>query len=162
MDAAGPAPELSVDDRLRAVGLRATRPRRLVYEALRDLGHHRTADELDARVTATGAHLSRASVYNALDALRAAGVVAVATTGPGAARYELAGAHHHFVCRVCAAILDVPCEAVHPGRCAAADVPGAVVDEVQIILRGTCARCAGTVSPPPTVPLPSPRPSGVV
>lgn len=123
------------------MGLRATRPRRLVYEALRDLGHHRTADELDARVTATGRHLSRATVYNALDALRAAGVVAVASSGPGAARYELAGTHHHFVCRVCAAILDVACEAVHPGPCATVDVPGAVVDEVQITLRGTCPRC---------------------
>jgi len=142
VDAAGPAAGLSVDDRLRAVGLRATRPRRLVYEALRDLGGHRTADELDERVVAAGGHLSRSSVYNALDALRTAGVVAAAATGPGAARYELAGLHHHFVCRVCGAILDVPCAAVHPGTCVTATVPGAVVDEVDITLRGTCPRCS--------------------
>src|SRR6202000_2359658 len=41
--------QMTVADRLRAAGLRATRPRIEVAETLRQLGGHRTADEVHAR-----------------------------------------------------------------------------------------------------------------
>jgi Fur family ferric uptake transcriptional regulator len=92
-------------------------------------------------VAAAGQRLSRMSVYNALGAMRATGLVMVADAGPGAALYEVATQwHHHFVCRSCGAVADVPCaEGYMP--CVEATVPGAEVDEAQIIFRGTCADC---------------------
>jgi Fur family ferric uptake transcriptional regulator len=71
--------------------------------------------------------------------------VTIADAGPGAARYETAASwHHHLVCRSCGTIVDVPC--VRGSRpCLDAKIPGATIDEAQIIFRGTCVSCAATV-----------------
>lgn len=135
----GTVPDAAPDqtgDRLRAAGLRATRPRRLVLEALERLGGHRRADEVAEAVAAAGGRLARQSVYNALDALARAGLVA-ATDVPGtAARYEVAGErHHHLVCRVCGRIVDVEGPPVDLA------VPGAVVESATVVLRGVCPDC---------------------
>lgn len=128
--------------RLRAAGLRVTRQRVSILEALASLGGHRTADEVGAALRDAGAPLPRASLYHALGAMAAAGVLLVADAGPGVARYEVASSwHHHLVCRSCGAVLDVPCVR---GRapCLEADLPGAAVDEAQVIFRGLCPACA--------------------
>jgi len=56
--------------------------------------------------------LAQSSVYRNLVALEEAGVVRRVVTGEGSARYELAddlaGHHHHLVCRACGAVEDVP------------------------------------------------------
>jgi len=56
--------------------------------------------------------LAQSSVYRNLVALEEAGVVHRVVTGEGSARYELAddlaGHHHHLVCRACGAVEDVP------------------------------------------------------
>lgn len=133
---AGPA------GRLRAAGLRVTRQRTAVLEALTGLGGHRTAEEVAACLEAAGVRVPRASLYHALGSLAAAGVLMVADAGPGVARYEVASSwHHHLVCRSCGAVVDVPCLAgARP--CLTADLPGATIDEAQVIFRGTCASCA--------------------
>lgn len=47
-----------------------------------------------------------------LDDLVATGLVMLADAGPGRALYEVATEwHHHFVCRRCQRVIDVPCEA---------------------------------------------------
>lgn len=129
--------------RLRAAGLRVTRQRVAVVDALERSGGHRTADEIARTLAAAGVAMPRASLYHALSALVAGGVVLVADAGPGTTRYEVAGTwHHHLVCRACGAVVDVPC-AGGQRPCLDADVPGAVVDEAQVIFRGLCAACAG-------------------
>ena len=128
--------------RLRAAGLRVTRQRIAILDALADLGGHRTADEVATSLVRAGFRIPRATLYHALGSLAAGDVVMVADAGPGVARYELAAAwHHHFVCRSCGDILDVPC--VRGSRpCLDAEAPGATIDEAQVIFRGTCAACA--------------------
>ena len=129
--------------RLRAAGLRTTPTRVAVLGALESLGGHRTADEIGASLGSAGPGIPRASLYHVLGALAEAGVVLVADAGPGTARYEVAAAwHHHLVCRVCGAIVDVPCvRGTRP--CLEADLPGVAIDEAQVIFRGRCASCAG-------------------
>ncbi|MFH1474387.1 MAG: Fur family transcriptional regulator [Chloroflexota bacterium] len=128
--------------RLRAAGLRVTRQRIAVLEALGALGGHRTADEVAASLEAAGVRVPRASLYHALGSLAAAEVVVVADAGPGVARYEVASSwHHHLVCRSCGAVVDVPCvRGTRP--CLEADLPGATIDEAQVIFRGFCAACS--------------------
>ncbi len=127
---------------IRHAGLRATKPRVLVYGVLQEAGGHRTADEVAGLVADIGQRLPRASIYNVLDDLTRVDLVMRADRGPGSAIYEVADTwHHHFVCRQCGAVTDVPC-AVGSKPCLDADVPGAVVDEAQIIFRGVCASCA--------------------
>lgn len=127
---------------IRHSGLRATKPRVLVYGVLQEAGGHRTADEVAGLVADSGQRLPRASIYNVLDDLTRVDLVMRADRGPGSAIYEVAVRwHHHFVCRQCGAVTDVPC-AIGSKPCLDADVPGAVVDEAQIIFRGICASCA--------------------
>lgn len=76
-----------------------------------------------------------------MEKLAAAGLVWQADVGPGATRYEIGqGWHHHFVCRTCGSLVDVPCQADSP--CLQPD-PGLdlQIDRAQIIFRGTCADC---------------------
>lgn len=128
--------------RLRAAGLRVTRHRIAVLDALAGLGGHRTADEVAGALQAAGAPMPRASLYHALGAMAGAGVVMVADAGPGAARYEVSTSwHHHLVCRGCGAVLDVPCVR-GSSPCLDADLPGAAIDEAQVIFRGLCPTCA--------------------
>ena len=62
--------------------------------------------------------------------------------GPGTAIYELAEVwHHHFVCQECSAVINVDC-VVAQKPCLHVEIPGAIVDEAQIIFRGLCAECA--------------------
>lgn len=127
---------------IRHAGLRATKPRVLVYDLLQQAGGHRTADEVAGLIAGSGQRLPRASIYNVLDDLTRVDLVMSADRGPGSAIYEVADTwHHHFVCRQCGAVTDVPC-AIGSKPCLDADVPGAVVDEAQIIFRGICASCA--------------------
>ena len=127
---------------IRDAGLRATNPRVLIYGLLQEAGGHRTADEVAGLVADSGRRLPRASVYNVLDDLSRVDLVMRADRGPGSAIYEVADTwHHHFVCRDCGRVTDVPC-AIGSKPCLDSDVPGAVIDEAQIIFRGVCATCA--------------------
>lgn len=127
--------------RLRRAGLRATRPRILVLDFLERSHGHRSVDEILEALTASGARLPRATVYNVVRSLVSAGLLMVADAGPGRMLLEAARIwHHHFVCRECGAVLDVPC-VVGAKPCLEPDLPGAEVDEAQIIWRGRCPAC---------------------
>jgi Fur family ferric uptake transcriptional regulator len=127
---------------LRGAGLRATPQRLAILAALEAVGGHPTADELQAALREGGSSLPRASLYHALASMSQAGVVIAAETGPGTARYEIrAGRHHHLVCRSCGAIVDVPCVA-GATPCLDASLPGAEIEEAQVVFRGRCPACA--------------------
>lgn len=118
-----------------------TRPRLAVHRSLAHLGGHRTADEVVGALVGAGEALPRTSVYNALEALRVAGLVLQAGAGAGAALYEVATTwHHHFVCRSCGEITDVAC-AVGAKPCLDPQLPGTEVDEAEVIYRGLCVNC---------------------
>ncbi|HEY8477596.1 MAG TPA: Fur family transcriptional regulator [Chloroflexota bacterium] len=128
--------------RLREVGLRATRPRLLVLDILERLGGHRSVDEVVAALRAQGTALPRATVYNVVNALVERGLIMGADAGPGRALFEASSTwHHHFVCRSCGAVIDVPC-VVGAKPCLQLDLAGAEVDEAQVIWRGRCPACA--------------------
>lgn len=130
---------------LAEAGLRVTRARLELLELLEELGGHRSAEELVAAFRARGTPRPRATVYHVLGALERAGLVLVADAGPGRTLYEAATRwHHHLVCRGCGAIVDVACAS--PTRpCLEPDLPGALVEEAQVIFRGLCPACASAV-----------------
>lgn len=134
---------LPSSERVRAAGLRSTRQRVTVLDALDAIGGHRTADELVGELADRGTALPRSTVFNVIDDLVGAGLVLRADVGAGAARYEsaaVAGPHHHFVCDLCGHIEDVAIDQlgdIHLG----ADIPFQV-EAIEVLLRGRCARCA--------------------
>jgi Fur family transcriptional regulator, stress-responsive regulator len=132
-----------IESRLRGVGLRVTGPRIRVFNLLKELGGHHSADELAQRLNPGEGGMSRASVFNVLNDLSSAGLIMLSDAGPGRAFYEASDTwHHHFVCRSCADIFDVPC-AIGSKPCMDADLPGPgfAVDEAQVIFRGLCPTC---------------------
>lgn len=129
-------------DRIRTAGLRATQPRIEVLRVLHEGGHH-TASEIVEAVGRRGIDVARMSVYNVLHNLSRVGVLAAVELGPDRTIYELDhGWHHHFVCRRCDRIIDVPCivgakPCLEPGG-----LEGAEVDEAAVTFRGLCPECA--------------------
>lgn len=135
--------------RLRGAGLRVTPQRLAVLGTLAAIGGHRTADELGAALRDAGTPLPRASLYHALGTLADAGLLIAADAGPGTARYEIADTwHHHLVCRACGDILDVPCVA-GSRPCLEASLPGARIEEAQVVFRGLCPACSARASAEP-------------
>src|SRR3954464_5903801 len=102
--------DLTWTHRLRAVGLRVTRPRLAVLGAL---GAHPHADA-DAIVTAArGEHpsLSPQAVYGVLKAMVDRGLVRRIEPAGAPALFELrvGDNHHHLVCRGCGVVVAVAC-----------------------------------------------------
>ena len=127
--------------RLRQRGLRVTGPRLAILSTLEEVGGHRAVDELVLALRQAGYHHARTTVYNALDDLARAGLVRAAPVDAGALRYESAGpVHHHFVCRRCGLIRNVP---VAPDLAARSlpEVSGGSIDELDVVYRGLCSAC---------------------
>lgn len=130
--------ELHLAERIRSAGVRVTRPRLLVLSLLHEIGGHRSAEDMVDVLRSRRSTLPRASVYNVLNDLADHGLVMRVDAGPGRALYEAASMwHHHFVCRVCHSIIDVPC-AVGAKPCMMPEIEGLIVDEAQVIFRGLC------------------------
>ena len=95
---------------LRGVALRVTRPRMAVMEAVERLPHADT-DQIMRAARQQLPDMSRQTVYDALNALTAAGLVRRIQPAGSVARYEsrVGDNHHHTVCRSCGLIADVDC-----------------------------------------------------
>lgn len=131
---------------LRAAGLRVTAPRVAVMRAVRQHPHAET--ELIIKMAREHvADISHQTVYDALNALTAAGLVRRIQPNGSLARYEsrVGDNHHHLVCRSCGVITDVDC-AVGEAPCLtpSADsevIEGFAVDEAEVIYWGVCPDC---------------------
>lgn len=96
---------------LREHGGRVTSSRVLLLRALFDSRGHRTAEQLGAEVQAVAPEVHISTIYRNLDDLERLGVVVHAHLGHGPATYHLAaGAHGHFVCEECGAMIEAPDE----------------------------------------------------
>ena len=127
---------------LREAGLRVTRPRVAVLDAV----HAEPHADTDSIIRTTRHHLpdvSHQAVYDVLRALTDAGLVRRIQPARSVARYEarVGDNHHHVVCRSCGAIADVDC-AVGEAPCLAAGTDhGFSIDEAEIVFWGTCPSC---------------------
>ena len=89
-------------------GMRQTRQRQQVWEAIRQLGGHCTADEITAELQRSRPGFSRSTVYRALEALSTSGALHGVRLGEGPVHYEVAGEEHqHAICQVCQGILHI-------------------------------------------------------
>ena len=153
-------PTRDVEQTLRDAGLRVTRQRLAVLDAVHAHPHASTETLIGAvRTEAPG--VSHQAVYDVLRVLTTARLVRRIEPAGSVARYEarVGDNHHHAVCRVCGAITDVDCvvgaapcltapddAAAGPDDAAAARdgaaSRGFVVDEAEVVLWGTCGACS--------------------
>jgi Fur family transcriptional regulator, stress-responsive regulator len=128
---------------LRDSSLRVTRPRVAVLGAVH--GHpHADTDTVIRAVRADLPEVSHQTVYDALNALTAAGLVRRIQPSGSVARYEsrVGDNHHHVVCRRCGVIADVDCAVGEAPCLAASDDLGFTIDEAEVIYWGVCPDCA--------------------
>ena len=127
---------------LRSAALRVTRPRMAVLHAV---GQHPHADTelIIGAARELVPDISRQTVYDALNALAATGLVRRIQPAGSVARYEtrVGDNHHHVVCRSCGVIADVDC-AVGSAPCLDPNVAhGFVLDEAEVTFWGLCPAC---------------------
>jgi Fur family transcriptional regulator, stress-responsive regulator len=128
---------------LRGAALRVTRPRVAVLAAVHDHPHADTDSIIDAARRDSG-DVSHQAVYDVLRALTEAGLVRRIQPTGSVARYEarVGDNHHHLVCRVCGAIVDVDCAVGDTPCLTASDGAGYEIDEAEVIYWGRCPDCA--------------------
>lgn len=131
--------------RLRAAGLRVTRPRLMVLEALGDHPHV-SADHLRSLLDETEDHaVSRQAVYDVLHALTDAGLVRSMLVGARALyELDLLDNHHHLLCRQCGALADVPCAVGQAPCLQPSGTQGFTVQAADVTYSGLCATCSTT------------------
>jgi Fur family ferric uptake transcriptional regulator len=134
---------------LRDAGLRVTRQRLAVLDALAELAHADTESVIGA-VRRDLPEVSHQAVYDALRALTAAGLARRIQPNGSVARYEVrvGDNHHHLVCRSCGAITDVDCAVGEIPCLTASDDHGFVIDEAEVIYWGVCPDCSALSSEP--------------
>lgn len=130
---------------LREAGLRVTKPRLAVLDAVADRPHADTDTLIDA-VRADIGVVSHQAVYDVLRALTEAGLLRRIQPSGSVARYEtrIGDNHHHVVCRSCGAVADVDCAVGHTPCLTASDDNGFVIDEAEVVYWGTCPTCASS------------------
>lgn len=119
-----------------------TRQRAAVYDYLRGVEHHPTAEEVFLNVKRTLPKISLATVYKNLEALVACEVISKLSYGDGSARYDIRTDHHyHTRCLNCGRMWDL--EAAH-GMAVLEQVkpqPGFTVSDFRVELLGYCQNC---------------------
>jgi Fe2+ or Zn2+ uptake regulation protein len=131
-----------LSDRLREKGLRVTQQRVAVLEYLLTTPSHPTAEEVGSAVNRAVPTASRASVYNVLHSLKESGLIEELVLDDAVARYDAnLDRHHHFICRACGAVEDVPFETFREApRPRLAE--GHIVEDYTVTMRGVCPGCA--------------------
>lgn len=129
---------------LDTVGERSTRQKRAVAAALAAAAGFCSAQDLHASLRSGGQRVGLTTVYNQLRALAATGDVDTLRAEDGETLYRRCATpdhHHHLVCRVCGAALEIDSRHIEDWATKLAATEGftEVTHTLEII--GTCARC---------------------
>jgi Fur family ferric uptake transcriptional regulator len=136
-----PIAPASPTESLRATGARVTGARvailSLLTQANRALSHR------DVEQALANEHVDRVTVYRVLDWLTSEGLAHKIADDERVFRFSAVGKHDdphaHFKCRTCGDVFCVP-----TGSTPKLNLPaGFKSEEVELNIKGTCARCAG-------------------
>jgi Fur family peroxide stress response transcriptional regulator len=126
---------------LKSKQLRVTPQRFAVYANLLGRTDHPTAEQILTDLNQDAPQSSQATVYSSLQALQGAGLVREVLLEEGVCRYDAnVMPHHHFRCRCCGAIEDIPWDQFK-GVDLSRLRPGLLVHSYEITVHGLCDRC---------------------
>jgi Fur family transcriptional regulator, stress-responsive regulator len=117
---------------LRAAGVRVTRPRLAVLDAVQAHPHVDTETLIGAAGARLGA-MSHQAVYDVLRTLTGSGLVRRIQPQGSVARYEARVGDNHLVCRSCGAIADVDCADGVAPCLTPSDDGGFVINEAEVV-----------------------------
>jgi Fur family ferric uptake transcriptional regulator len=128
--------------KLRDSGKRLTPQRRLILDAVQELGHA-TPDEVLVEARKEQASLNISTVYRNLEVLEELGLVKHAHLSDRAPTYHSVGGHEHFhlVCRSCHRVISVGTTMLQPLLGQLDAEHGFVPDVGHLTVFGTCSDC---------------------
>jgi Fur family ferric uptake transcriptional regulator len=126
-------------------GIRPTRQRVLVLEALAGEPNDATAQEIHARLRDAGHRVGLATVYRTLSVLSQSDVVDALMHRPDEACYRLciAGHHHHLVCTGCHRVVELGDCDLEPWLAQLGAEQGFTVTAHTVEVAGLCGDCSG-------------------
>ncbi len=128
-----------IKEELGAQGLRPSYQRIRILEYMHTIVGHPTADEIYAALLPEIVSLSKATIYNTLNAFVAAGLLHVISMDGLEKRYDLlTHSHGHFKCDRCGTIINFPydLEKVH-----IKELSNFKISEKNIYFNGLCPEC---------------------
>ncbi len=127
---------------------RPTRQQAAVAAQLEQLADFSSAQDLHARLRASGDSVGLATVYRTLTAMADAGDVDVLRTGDGEAVYRMCstGHHHHLVCRDCGRTVEIEGPAVERWATRVAADHGFTDVAHTLEIFGSCGDCHAPMS----------------
>jgi Fur family transcriptional regulator, peroxide stress response regulator len=126
---------------LKSKGLRVTPQRFAVYANLRSRQDHPTVEQILNELNQNAPVSSQATVYSSLQALREVGLVREVLLEEGVLRYDAnVEQHHHFHCRQCGYIEDIPWEAF-PDINFEGLRPSLKPESCEVTVHGLCSNC---------------------
>jgi Fur family transcriptional regulator, stress-responsive regulator len=136
-----------VAQELRGAGLRVTAARVALLETVRE-GDHLGVEAIAAGVRDRIGTVTLQAVYDALQALAAAGLIRRIEPAGSPARFEgrVGDNHHHIVCRSCGVVSDVDCAVGEAPCLTPSDDDGFAIDEAEVIYWGLCPACSAAHS----------------
>lgn len=133
-------------DVLTRQGFRRGGARRAVVELLGRQHCALTPYEIDDALRAAGEPVGRASIYRVLEVLHELGLVQRVTAGQGPVRYEPVDPtgehHHHLVCGSCGTVTPFADPELERAIARLSDRVRFAVDDHEVVLHGSCRRCA--------------------
>ena len=136
---------MSSTRREKAAGLRSTRQRASIVEALRKASGFKTAQGLHLDLIRAGERVGLATVYRNLQALADVGEVDVLQMDMGEMAFRLCEAsdhHHHLVCRGCGRSVEVQAEEVESWAARVATRHGFEQMTHTVEIFGVCGECS--------------------
>jgi Fur family transcriptional regulator, ferric uptake regulator len=121
-----------------------TKAQRAVLEELSAGGRFLSAQDIHARLRQKGSKVGLTSVYRALQSLADDGSVDVLRTAQGEATFRRCDSdahHHHLVCRVCGATVEVEAPGLERWLAGVARTHGYLVEGHTLEVLGVCPRC---------------------
>lgn len=124
--------------------LRATNERFAVLDEVLQSQGHFDADDLYYRMITSGKKVSKATVYNTLELLKACGLVSKYRFAEKTSRYEKAFGkphHHHMICLQCGDIIEFVNDRLERIQEEVSNEKNFAPQSITLQIFGTCAKC---------------------
>ncbi len=128
---------------LAGAGMRVTRQRATVLDAVCGAGGHTPIGDILLRARKLDPTIDLSTIYRALKVFQDLGIVLTATASDGELFYEIRHQepHHHLICRTCASEISVSGEIVATMTKQIEEAHGFTIEPDHLVLWGTCTSC---------------------
>jgi len=129
---------------LKEKGLKLTKPRNIILEAVFHTHSHFNVDELYDSIRKKKEHVSRPTVYRTIPLLLEAGLIKKSFTQDDKEHYEYIFGHHehiHLICLECGTVIELENEELQAKLDELASEQNFQMTEKNVLVKGICSKC---------------------